>query len=278
MSITISLDGSVALVTGAGAGIGQQIAQWLARAGAAVAVNDIDGARAQATTEAIEAEGGRAVAVVADVSDRVQAAELGRRVVSSLGRLDIAVNNVGMTAGRVARPFVATAVEDAMAIIGQNLHVTYQCCLAEAEVLVGQNEGGTIINVSSGETTRPSSGLASYGAAKAGINHLTMTLAAELGPHGIRVNAIAPGTTFTEEIRAVIGAEQFAAISASTPLQRVCEPDELARLTVFLASGLSRCITGQLILADAGAHLGRLPLKVPDATPAATPLDETAPV
>jgi len=264
MSITISLDGSVALVTGAGAGIGQQIAQWLARAGAAVAVNDIDGARAQATTEAIEAAGGRAVAVVADVSDPAQAAELGRRVVSSLGRLDIAVNNVGMTAGRRARPFVATPVADAMAIIGQNLHATYQCCLAEAEVLVAQGEGGTIINVSSGETTRPSSGLASYGAAKAGINHLTMTLAAELGPRGIRVNAIAPGTTFTEEIRAVIGAEQFAAISASTPLQRVCDPDELARLTVFLASDLSRCITGQLILADAGAHLGRLPLKVPD--------------
>jgi 7-alpha-hydroxysteroid dehydrogenase len=277
MSITISLDGSVALVTGAGAGIGQQIALWLARAGAAVAVNDIDGARARATTEAIEAEGGRAVAVVADVSDRVQAADLGRRVVSSLGRLDIAVNNVGMTAGRVARPFVATAVEDAMAVIGQNLHVTYQCCLAEAEVLVAQNEGGTIINVSSGETTRPSSGLASYGAAKAGINHLTMTLAAELGPQGIRVNAIAPGTTFTEEIRAVIGAEQFAAISASTPLQRVCDPDELGRLTVFLASDLSRCITGQLILADAGAHLGRLPLKVPDATPPPAPPDETAP-
>jgi NAD(P)-dependent dehydrogenase (short-subunit alcohol dehydrogenase family) len=276
MSITITLDGSVALVTGAGAGIGQQIALWLARAGAAVAVNDIDGDRARATTEAIEAEGGRAVTVVADVSDRDQAAALGRRVVSSLGRLDIAVNNVGMTAGRVARPFVATAVEDAMAIIGQNLHATYQCCLAEAEVLVAQGDGGTIINVSSGETTRPSSGLASYGAAKAGINHLTMTLAAELGPRGIRVNAIAPGTTFTEEIRANIGAEQFAAISASTPLQRVCEPDELARLTVFLASDLSRCITGQLILADAGAHLGRLPLKVPDA-PVATTVNEAAP-
>jgi NAD(P)-dependent dehydrogenase (short-subunit alcohol dehydrogenase family) len=265
MSITISLDGSVALVTGSGAGIGQQIALWLARAGAAVAVNDIDGDRAQATVAAIEAEGGRAVAVVTDVRDPVQAAALGHRVVSSLGRLDVAVNNVGMTAGRVARPFIATAVEDAMAIIGQNLHVTYQCCLAEAEALVAQNEGGTIINVSSGETTRPASGLASYGAAKAGINHLTMTLAAELGPQGIRVNAIAPGTTFTEDIRAVIGEEQFAAISASTPLRRVCDPDELARLTVFLASDLSRCITGQLILADAGAHLGRLPLVVPDA-------------
>jgi NAD(P)-dependent dehydrogenase (short-subunit alcohol dehydrogenase family) len=268
MSITISLDGSVALVTGAGAGIGQQIALWLARAGAAVAVNDIADDRARATTEAIEAEGGRAVVIVADVCDRAQAADLGRRVVASLGRLDIAVNNVGMMAGRLVRPFVATSVQDAMAVIGQNLHTTYQCCLAEAEALVAQGEGGTIINVSSGETTRPASGLASYGAAKAGINHLTTTLAAELGPQGIRVNAIAPGTTFTEDIRAALGEEQFAAISASTPLQRVCDPDELARLTVFLGSDLSRCITGQLILADAGAHLGRLPLKVPDAPPA----------
>jgi NAD(P)-dependent dehydrogenase (short-subunit alcohol dehydrogenase family) len=89
-----------------------------------------------------------------------------------------------------------------------------------------------------------------------------MTLASELGPSGIRVNAIAPGTTLTDEVRAVMGEEQFAAISASVPLRRVCEPDELARLTVFLASDLARCITGQLILADAGAHLGRLPLAV----------------
>ena len=267
MSITISLDGSVALVTGSGAGIGQQIALWLARAGAAVAVNDIDTDRAQATAAAITADGGRAVALVANVRDPEQAAALGHRVVASLGRMDIAVNNVGMTAGHVARPFIATPVEDAVAIIGQNLHATYQCCLAEAEVLVAQDDGGTIINVSSGETTRPASGLASYGAAKAGINHLTMTLAAELGPRGIRVNAIAPGTTYTEEIAAVIGQEQFAAISSSTPLRRVCDPDELARLTVFLASDLSRCITGQLILADAGAHLGRLPLVVPAAAP-----------
>jgi NAD(P)-dependent dehydrogenase (short-subunit alcohol dehydrogenase family) len=231
-----------------------------------VAVNDIAGDRAQATVEAIAARGGRAVPVVADVSDPAQAADLARQVVSVLGRLDTAVNNVGMTAGRTARPFIDTAVEDAMAMVGRNLHATYQCCLAEALVLADQGEGGTIINVTSGETTRPASGLAAYGAAKAGINHLTMTLAAELGPRGIRVNAIAPGTTLTETVRAGMGEEQFAAISASTPLQRVCDPDELARLTVFLASDLSRCITGQLILADAGAHLGRLPLVVPDAT------------
>jgi 7-alpha-hydroxysteroid dehydrogenase len=266
MSIQISLDGSVALVTGAGAGIGREIARWLARAGAAVAVNDIDGERARATVALIAEDGGQAIDVVADVRQPDLAAALPQRVVDALGRLDVAVNNVGMTAGRVARPFIEAPASDAAAIVEQNLLATYQCCLAEAKILVAQGQGGTIINVSSGETTRPSLGLASYGASKAAINHLTMTLAAELGPHGIRVNAMAPGTTFTEEIRAVIGAEQFAAISASTPLQRVTEPEELGRLAVFLASDLSRCVTGQLILADAGAHLGRRPLSVPGLT------------
>jgi NAD(P)-dependent dehydrogenase (short-subunit alcohol dehydrogenase family) len=263
MTIEISLDGSVALVTGSGAGIGREIARWLARAGAAVAVNDINGERAEETVALIGAEGGRAAAVVADVRQPDLAAGLSQRVIDAFGRLDIAVNNVGMTAGRVARPFLESSAQDAGAIVEQNLLATYQCCLSEAKSLVAQGDGGCIINVSSGETTRPSLGLSSYGASKAGINHLTMTLAAELGPHGIRVNAMAPGTTFTEEIRAVIGAEQFAAISASTPLQRVTEPEELGRLAVFLASDLSRCITGQLILADAGAHLGRRPLSVP---------------
>jgi NAD(P)-dependent dehydrogenase (short-subunit alcohol dehydrogenase family) len=263
MTITISLDGSVALVTGAGAGIGREIARWLARAGAAVAVNDIAPDRAAGTVEAITAAGGEAVPLVADVRDPAQAAALAERVVDALGRLDVAVNNVGMTAGRTARAFVDTPDEDGMAMIEQNLHATYRGCLAEARTLIAQGDGGVIVNVSSGETTRPARGLAAYGAAKAAINHLTATLATELGPHGIRVNAVAPGTTLTEDVRAAMGVDQFEAISASTPLGRVCEPDELARLTVFLASDLARCITGQLVLADAGAHLGRLPLAVP---------------
>lgn len=262
MGIEISLTGSTALVTGAGAGIGREIARWLARAGAAVAVADINGDWADETVSLVEGEGGRAIAVVADVRRDDDVAAMLAAVVDRLGRLDVAVNNVGMTAGRRARPFLATPVEDAVAIVEQNLLATYRCCLAEARTLVDQGDGGVIVNVSSGETTRPAVGLASYGAAKAGINHLVMTLATELGPHGIRVNAIAPGTTFTREIREVIGEEQFAAIAASTPLQRVTEPDELARLTVFLASDLARCITGQLVLADAGAHLGRKPLDV----------------
>jgi NAD(P)-dependent dehydrogenase (short-subunit alcohol dehydrogenase family) len=99
--------------------------------------------------------------------------------------------------------------------------------------------------------------MAHYGAAKSGINHLVTTMAMELGPDGIRVNAIAPGTTLTETVAAAFTDEHVEALVASTPLRRLTEHDELARLSVFLTSDLARCITGQLILADAGAHLSR---------------------
>ena len=117
--------------------------------------------------------------------------------------------------------------------------------------------GGVIINVSSGETTRPSPLMAAYGAAKAAVNHLTQTMAVELGDQGIRVLAVAPGTTLTETVADVFDDDHISALVASTPLRRMTEHDELARLVAFLASDLARCITGQLILADAGAFLSR---------------------
>jgi 7-alpha-hydroxysteroid dehydrogenase len=257
MGIEISLDGSAALVTGAGAGIGREIAVWLARAGCRVGVNDIDARRAATTVAAIEADGGTALATPGDVRVADDVVTMIGRIADDFGGLDIAVNNVGMMAGRVPAPFVDGSLDDAWVVIEQNLHATYRCCHAEAQRFDRQGRGGVIINVASGEATRPAVGLASYGAAKAAIVHLTRTLATELGPRGVRVNAVAPGTTYTRDVEAALGPELFDAISMSTPLQRVCEPDELARLCVFLASGLARCITGQFILADAGAHLGR---------------------
>ena len=134
--------------------------------------------------------------------------------------------------------------------------LTALCARAEAQVFLEQGRGGVIINVSSGESTRPSPYMAAYAASKAAINHLTQSLAVELGPSGIRVVAIAPGTTLTETVREAFSDELVAA-SSRQALQRMSEPEELARLTVFLASDLARCITGQLIIADAGAHLSR---------------------
>jgi 3-oxoacyl-[acyl-carrier protein] reductase len=257
MSIEIDLSDRVALVTGAGAGIGAEIARWLARAGAAVAVADIRKDNALATAEGILSEGGRAVAVVADC--RVDA-EIDRMVsdtAEAFGGLDIAVNNIGMNAGRWPAPFVELDGSYWRDLVDQNLIITALCCRAEARVFLDQGRGGVILNVSSGETTRPAPYMAPYGAAKAAINHLTQTMAVELGPEGIRVVAIAPGTTLTETVSEAFDQQRIDDIRESNPLRRMTEAGELGRLSVFLASDLARCITGQLILADAGAHLSR---------------------
>jgi NAD(P)-dependent dehydrogenase (short-subunit alcohol dehydrogenase family) len=177
--------------------------------------------------------------------------------VDAFGGLDIAVNNIGMMAGRGGARVIDLDGETWRDLVDQNLVLTGLCGRAEARVMLAQGRGGVILNVSSGETTRPSPFLGAYGAAKAAINHLTQTMAVELGPSGIRVVAIAPGTTLTETVRAAFDDAHVAAITESTPLRRMTEPEELGRLAVFLVSDLARCITGQLILADAGAHLSR---------------------
>ncbi len=258
MTIEIDHRGRRALVTGAGAGIGREIARWLARAGAAVAVNDFRPERADAVVAEIAAEGGEAVAVPADCRDDAQIDAMIDAVVARLGGLDIAVNNIGnLPPGRGLAPVVEMDGAYWRDLLDQNLVLAALCARAEARQLLAAGRGGVILFVSSGETTRPSPLNAAYAAAKAGINHLVTSLAVELGPSGIRVCAIAPGTTLTETVAAVFDDAHMARIVESTPLRRMVEHDELARLVVFLASDLARCITGQLILADAGAFLSR---------------------
>ncbi len=267
--IAIDLAGQGALVTGSGAGIGREIARWLARAGAVVVVHDVRGDQAASVVAEIAAEGGIAYGVIADARDD---AALGAMVDQAAGvladgacRLDIAVNNVGMYGGQQPGPFTSLDGAHWRALVDQNLVVTALAGAAQARHMVAAG-GGVIVNVSSGETTRPSPGMSAYGAAKAAINHLTQTMAVELGPHGIRVVAIAPGTTLTETVAEVFDDDHVAALIEATPLRRMTEHDELARLVVFLASDLARCITGQLILADAGAHLSRTRPRNPSST------------
>lgn len=258
MSIEIDHHGRVALVTGAGAGIGREIARWLARAGATVAVNDLRPERADAVVTEIEAEGGSAVAVPADCRDDTAVDEMVAAVVARLGPPEIAVNNIGMLPpGRGLAPFVEYRGEDWRDIVDQNLVLAGLCARAEADAMLRAGAGGSILFVSSGETTRPSPFNSIYAAAKAAVNHLVTSMAVELGPAGIRVLAMAPGTTLTETVAPAFTPERVDRIVASTPLRRMVEHDELARLAVFLTSDLARCITGQLILADAGAFLSR---------------------
>jgi NAD(P)-dependent dehydrogenase (short-subunit alcohol dehydrogenase family) len=251
------LTGRVALVTGAGAGIGQEIARCLAAAGANVAVNDIDPERAARTVALVHASGGEASAHAGDVIAPGGADALIAAIVAEHGALQIAVNNVGMMGGRRAAPFLEMSAADARTILERNLIATYVCCLAEGDAM--RSGGGVILNVTSGEASRPSPMLAAYGAAKAAIDHLTRTLAVELGPLGIRVNALAPGTTYTEEVAAVITPEAFEARGRGNPLGHAARPEELGHLAVFLASDGASAITGQIIHADCGAGLGSAP-------------------
>lgn len=257
MSISIDLTGKKALITGAGAGIGREIARWLARAGAMVAVNDIREPHATSVVNEIIDEGGNAITAIADCRDDRAVDTMIATVTDRFGGLDIAVNNIGMIPNnRRLKPYVKYLGEDWRDIIDQNLTLSALCGRAEAEVMINGN-GGVILFVTSGETTRPSPFNAAYGAAKAAINHLVTTMAVELGPSGIRVLAIAPGTTMTETVSAAFTDERVQQITASTPLQKMVDHDELGRLSTFLVSDLARCITGQFIIADAGAFLSR---------------------
>ncbi len=258
MAVTIDHSGKAVLVTGAGAGIGREIARWFARAGASVAVNDVRGDNADGVVEEIRRSGGNATAIVADCREDAQVDPLVTTVVDRLGRLDVAVNNVGMLPpGRSVAPFTDMDGAYWRDVLDQNLVLSALCARAEAKAMLARDDGGVILFVSSGETTRPSPYNSAYAAAKAALNHLTATLAVELGASGIRVNAMAPGTTLTETVRHAFTDEHVARIVESTALRRGVEHDELGRLAVFLASDLARCITGQLILADAGAFLSR---------------------
>lgn len=260
--ITIDHSGRGALVTGSGAGIGREIARWLARAGATVVVHDIRAHQARSVVAEIRAEGGSAHAVVGDARDDATIARVVDEAVDKLGGLDIAVNNIGMFASRRPGPFASLDGAHWRDLLDQNLVIAAMSGAAEARAM---DDGGVIVNVGSGESTRPSPFMAAYGAAKAGLDHLTRTMAVELGPRGIRVLVVAPGTTLTESVEQALDDEHVQALVRATPLRRMTEHDELARLVVFLASDLARCITGQLILADAGAFLSRTrpPMKEP---------------
>lgn len=260
MAIEINHAGKSTLVTGGGAGIGKEIALWMARAGSNVAIIEKRAEQAEAVCEEIGILGVKAYAILGDARNDKELISMVEESASKLGGLDFAVNNIGMLGGKGSSNWLEMTTEQIRDVVEQNLVLTAIACQAESKLMSNDNENSedrVILNVSSGETTRPAIGLAGYGAAKAGINHLTQTLAAELGVHNIRVNAMAPGTTMTEQVSQAYSEEQYQAFVKSTPLKRETLAEELGRLAVFLTSDLARCITGQLFLADAGAYLSR---------------------
>ncbi|MGA2522421.1 MAG: SDR family oxidoreductase [Acidimicrobiales bacterium] len=254
------LDDKVAIVTGGGGGIGAATSHALARQGAAVAVVDIDGPRAQEVAQAIAASGGSACSVVADLSEEAEVVSAVKTVVDRYGRLDILHNNAALTDSEFLHRDTQVADLDlevwerTMAV---NLRSQMLSCKHAVPEMV-RTGGGSIINMSSGASLKGDSTRTAYGVSKAGVNTLTMYVATSYGKQGVRVNTIVPGLIITDAVRAHLTDRMLAGLSRATLTPFVGEPDDVANLVVFLASDEARYITGQMIPIDGGmsVHVG----------------------
>jgi len=248
-------EGRVAVVTGAAQGIGAAVAQRLAAEGAAVAVADLTAERGQETVDAIVKDGGRAVAYGADVSKTADVEALVAAVVAEFGKVEILVNNAGITRDNLL--FKMTD-EDWDAVINVNLRSAFLMS-RECQKHFVKQKYGKIVSLSS-RSALGNRGQVNYAASKAGIMGLTATLAIELGPFGVTVNAVAPGyiaTAMTDATARRIGLdpeELKKAAAEQTPVRRVGEPEDIAATVAFLAADESSFITGQTIQVNGGAN------------------------
>jgi 3-oxoacyl-[acyl-carrier protein] reductase len=245
------LQGKVAVVTGGSRGIGKAIAVRLAKDGAAVVVNYAKSAgQAKEVVAAIEAAGGRAAAVGADIAKPEDVRRLFEETLKRFGRLDILVNNAGV--------YEMKALEEINEAHYERLFSTNVrgplFAMQEAARRIGSG-GGRIINISSVAARAALAGSAIYSATKAALESLTRCLATELGPRQITVNAVAPGTTDTEMFREGVPAEMQKAMIKSTPLGRLGTPKDIADLVAFLASDDGRWLTGQTIDTSGGLRV-----------------------
>lgn len=248
---SLSLAGKVAVVTGGGTGIGRSIALEFAKAGADVAVSGRRPAVLEEVVKEVTALGRRAIGIPTDVSKKSDVENLIQRATDELGPIDILVNNA---ANGGSGPSLLDSDEDRWdEIIDTNLKSVYFCCHAVAPGMIARKTGN-IVNISSVDGLRPSGGCRIYGISKAAMNFLTRGLAIDLGPHGVRVNGIAPGATRTDMLAVDIGNKEkdWEAFGKRIPLGRVGQPIDIATAVLFLASDAANYITGQMIAVDAG--------------------------
>lgn len=241
------LNGQVALVTGAGRGIGRAIALTLAKNGADIIISDIMKDSVEEAVKEVESLGRKALGVLGDVSKFAECEAMINAGKDTFGKIDILVNNAGITRDNL---IMRMSEEDWDAVIAVNLKSVFNCCKAVCRLMMKQ-KGGRIINISSVVGLMGNAGQANYSASKAGIIGLTKTLAKEFASRGILVNAIAPGFIRTK-MTDFLNDEQRAALLKLIPLERMGEPEDVANAVLFLASPLSSYITGQVIPVDGG--------------------------
>ncbi len=247
----MNLDGQVAIVTGAAQGIGRACAQALAEHGADVVLADILGERNESAARDIAAETGRqTLAVHCDVAEDAALAALLDQCLARFGRCDILINNAGMVAAGDILDLEPDSFDRVMRV---NLRAAYVLTQLVARHMVAQDIRGSIINMSSINQELAIPGQLAYVSSKGGLGQLTRAAALRLAEHGIRVNAIGPGSIMTEVLKTVMTDEEARRrVLSRTPMRRIGEPEEIARIAVFLASDYASYITGQTLFADGG--------------------------
>lgn len=262
----LGLQGKVVMVTGGAGRIGPVICQTFAREGALVGVLDIAVDRAEATAATLRQAGARAVGLGADVSRASDVDAALRHLTTSLGPVDVLVNAHGISPNRL---LLQATEEEWDRTFGVNTRGTMLTCRAVGNQMVERASGGAIVNVSSGAATSARLGAAGYSGSKAAINMLTEALAIELGPHGIRVNAVAPGLVTDTALRATDPSltPYMRMMLDMTPLGRTGAPNDIAEVIVFVASERNAWMSGSIVDVSGGSHTGRphVPLPRPPA-------------
>ena len=254
------LDGRVAVVTGAGRGIGAAIAEAFAEVGADVVIGARTESQLAAVAERVAAAGRRAAIVPADLSTREGMAALVDRAAQDFGRIDVVVNNVG---GSMPMPFLGTSEATFEDALHWNVTTAFNLTqLAVPQLL--ESGGGSVINIASAVGRFADRGFCAYGTAKAAMIHLTKNLAADLAPR-IRVNAIAPGAIATSALDIVLGNERIrTAMVEGTPLKRLGNVGDVAAGAVYLASPAAGYVTGRVLDIDGGIRRSNLDMGIPD--------------
>lgn len=242
-----SMQGQVAIVTGAAAGIGRGIAETFAGAGAAVVVSDLELAKAEATAEAIRQAGGQAHAAVCNVTKEEDRVQLVRTAVERFGKLTVLVNNAG---GGGPKPFDMPMETFTWAYELNVFSVFRLMQLAAPEI--AKAGGGAVLNISSMAGDNKNARMASYASSKAAESHLTRNTAFDLGPMNIRVNAIAPGAIRTAALATVLTPEVEKTMLKHTPIKRLGEPSDIGLAALFLCSPASSWVSGQVLTVSGG--------------------------